>query len=144
MSGSSQQDINRILRLMNEDMNVPGSTQNLSGAKYAQEAEMNELGTNILPGFNTEMNSTEDLTVGETFSDREVKIGKRFIELLGGHNRARDLLDKIIQSDQIFGITDDQQDAAQIGQIADDTPDHPDFASDFTPNFSARFDPSSY
>ena len=54
MRNSSRQDISQILRLMNEDMNIPGSTENLTGARYAQEAELRDLGTNSLQGFTDE------------------------------------------------------------------------------------------
>lgn len=140
MRNSSRQDISQILRLMNEDMNIPGSTENLTGARYAQEAELRDLGTNSLQGFTDETGQIEDLTIGETYTDKEIKIGRRFVELMGSHERARDLLDKIVQSDQIFGVTDEENDANQIEQIASNVPEMPDLAT----NFSARFDPSSY
>ena len=137
---SSTRDISNILRLLNEDPMVSGSTSNLTGAKYAQEAEMRDSGHHSLAGFNQNDLPTQDLTIGETFTEKEIRIGKRFIELAGGHERARDLLDKIIQSDHIFGITDDQADQAQIDMIAQSVPEEPDYPTDF----SSRFNPSSY
>ena len=143
MNVVSNNSIKQILRLMTEDQTIGGSTSNLSGAKYAQDAQSayQDMGHNTLNGFNSEENQFEDLSVGEKYTEREVKIAKRFIALSGGSERARDLLEKTIQADQLLGISDseEQQDRNDIEQIASVIPDQADFPTDY----SSRFNPSS-
>ena len=143
MNSVSNNSIKQILRLMTEDQTIGGSTANLSGARYAQDAEniYQDMGHNTLDGFNSDQQQFEDLDVGEKYTEREVKIAKRFIALTGGGERARDLLEKTIQADQLLGIStsEEEQDRNDIEQIASIIPDQADFPTDY----SSRFNPSS-
>lgn len=143
MSTVSNKSIQQILYLMNENSMVGGATANLSGAAYAQEASFPSMGQNIMQGFNSE-GPIEELEVNESYTEKEVKIARRFIKLLGGDERARDLLEKVISADSIIGVEEPEQaqedhEKSQIDQIATMVPNDVDMPTDY----SSRFNPSS-
>lgn len=143
MSTVSNKSIQKILYLMNENSTIGGATANLSGAAYAQEASFPSMGQSIMQGFNDE-GQIDELEVNESYTEKEVKIARRFIKLLGGSERARDLLEKVISADSIIGIEEPEQyqedrEKSQIDQIAMMVPSEVDTPTDY----SARFNPSS-
>ncbi len=108
-----------------------GKTETLSGAAAAQ----NEM---TLP-FATDLNFV-DIHKGdgqeddyetqneEQYSEKELKITKRFIEIVGGADRARELLDKVDECEDCLGLVDEEDDDESIiQQIADAAPEVPDF-----------------
>lgn len=44
----------------------------------------------------------------EGYSESELKIAKRFVELIGGCDRARELLDKVAECEECLGLLDDE------------------------------------
>jgi len=60
----------------------------------------------------------------EEFSAEELKLGERYVELAGGADRARELLDKIEECGECVGLAGDESD--EIGGISDTMPGLPD------------------
>lgn len=143
MNTQPRSHIDIILKLMNEDPMIGGATTNLTGASYAQNAQdvYQELGSNDLAGFKSSNVQINELPVNETYTEKEVKIAKRFIHLLGDKERARRLLDKVIAADEMIGIEDsavaDQNNIEKIASLIPSEVDHP---TDYSP----AFNPSSY
>jgi hypothetical protein len=126
---------------MNEDPMSGGSTENLTGATQAQDAQniYQDLGTNYLPGIK-QSGRLDTLSVNETFTEKEVKIAKKFISLVGGQERAATLLDKVIAADQMIGVESEEElDRQNIEKIAEIMPTEVDYPTDY----SSAFNPSS-
>jgi len=143
VSTVSNKSIQKILYLMNENSMIGGSTPNLTGAAYAQEGSIPSMGQNIMQGFNSG-EPIDELEINETYTEKEVKLTRRYIQLLGGGERARDLLEKVISADNIIGVEEPEQqqenrEKNQIDQIAMMVPSEVDTPTDF----SSRFNPSS-
>jgi hypothetical protein len=101
------------------------------------------MGQNIMQGFNSG-EPIDELEINETYTEKEVKLTRRYIQLLGGGERARDLLEKVISADNIIGVEEPEQhqenrEKNQIDQIAMMVPSEVDTPTDF----SSRFNPSS-
>lgn len=139
MDTVSKSQINHILRLMMEDPMIGGATTNLTGAAYAQNAQdvYQDLGQSELEGFRDSDQPIQELPVNETYTDKEVKMAKRFIHLLGGRERARKLLDKVISADEMIGVRDDgANDRRSIETIASLIPSEVDYPTDYSPSFN--------
>lgn len=132
-------EIQKILQIMNENPMEPGHTANLSGAKYAQVTP---------PGHDysiDDLGGSSDLGMIETeshsFTAQEVKLARRFVQLIGDPSKARDLVERVVQADADINVEPDyeQIDRQTIDHIGNMTPDEPDSPV----NYSSYFDPSS-
>lgn len=63
-----------------------------------------------------------ELQEDKPFSENDLKIAKRFVELVGGVDRARELLDKIDECEDCIGLVDDEgmeeHDSSEITKLA--------------------------
>ena len=79
----------------------------------------------------------------DEYTTEELKISKRFVELLGGFDRARIALDKIEECDDCIDLLDDEND--EITQIAAIMPSSVDLPTSPTAatNLASMYDPNS-
>lgn len=126
---TSKKDIDKIVMLLSENAMVSGATTNLTGASYAQDME--DLGNP--PAMMSQEQGLAEFDPSPTYTERDVRIAKRFIELAGGIDRAEDLLLKVRQSDEIFGFSQEREDKESISRISDAMPSLPDLPSDYVP-----------
>lgn len=154
---TSKKDIDKIVMLLSENAMVSGATTNLTGAGYAQDME--NLGDP--PAMMDQEQNIAEFDPSPTYTERDVRIAKRFIELAGGIDRAEDLLLKVRQSDEIFGFSQEREDRESISRISDAMPSMPDLPSEYVPsvassqsfqgkmsreanNFGQRYNPAGY
>ncbi len=76
----------------------------------------------VEPDTDTEMDGGE-----EGFTEFQIKVAKRFIEIMGGADKARAVVDKVDECEECLGIVDDDMgDENTIGQMAGMMPGSPD------------------
>lgn len=136
---SMDNEINRIAELL-EDVAPSGGTSHLTGASTAQIAMM------VPPDITTvtsDMPGYGDTTEPEEpqFTELELKLARRFIELVGGAERARDLVNKCDECEECLGlVSDDDNDSIEgmASVIPSDvdlpTPRGVDISSLYNPN----------
>lgn len=129
-------DIKAVLTLL-ENIGAPGATSILTGASMAQD-EMECVGQefatdNIGYGSDTEPEQTE-------FSDLEFKLAKRFLELIGGAERARDLIDKCDECQECLGLVSDED---QIETISGMIPSDVDLPTMQSKDLSPLYNPGA-
>lgn len=73
------------------------------------------------------------------FSEQELKIAKRFIELVGGVDRAKEILDKVDECEDCLELLEDDDDDATIAQVAGTIPSSPDLPT----GLSSLYNPSA-
>jgi hypothetical protein len=84
-----------------------------------------------------------DETPAEVPSPVDLRLAKRFIELVGSPERAHELIDKCSNCLTVLGVDDETNDAQQVEQIASMTPDSPDQPAGFANNnMAAMYDPN--
>jgi len=91
------------------------------GAMGAMQTDM-PVGNPMSMGFGEEEYEEEEYE--EEFSAEELKLGERYIELAGGADRARELLDKVEECGECVGLVGDESDG--INGISDAMPGLPD------------------
>lgn len=101
---------------------IPGSTPTLSGATRAQDA-MAIMTIANPPTTPTQISEPE--CDEEGFNEPELRLAKRFIELVGGAERARELVEKVAECEECLGIVDDD-DEDIIDHISSTMPTHAD------------------
>ena len=114
-------------RIIAEMMGSPGMTSTLSGASMAQgEQDVQNMddGNDMMTMGNDE--PTEDDELG--FTSQQLKIAKRFVELMGGADKARAAIDKVDECDECLDMVDDDQegDSEAIERMAGMLPSQPD------------------
>lgn len=63
----------------------------------------------------------------ENFTEFQLKVAKRFIEIMGNADKARSVIDKVDDCQECLGLVDDEEnDGDAIGQMADMMPGSPD------------------
>ncbi len=98
-----------IAQLMMEDIGMGPSSGSVKGGGPTQ----NMLG---VPDDETQVAMISMSTNGEMeeddsqgFTEKELKLTKRFVELVGGADRARELLDKVDECEDCLGLIDDEE-----------------------------------
>jgi hypothetical protein len=94
------------------DMPIPNMGMGFGGEEYEEEEEEEEY---------------------EEFSAEELQLGERYVELAGGADRARELLNKVEECGECIGMADDEGD--QIEGISDAMPGLPDLPTDHFDGF---------
>lgn len=93
----------------------------------SMDGEMTEV---LAVGSDQQQDDSED-----EFSEKDLKIAKRFIELMGGADRARAAVDKVDEGQEFLGLLDDEEcenggcddgDAGMIAKLAGLLPSMPD------------------
>lgn len=83
----------------------------------------------------------------EGFTATQLKIAKKFVELMGGADKAREAIDKIDECEECLDLVDDSEnaDAAMIDKMASMMPVLPDLPmmSKGQSNFSALYNPNA-
>jgi hypothetical protein len=132
----------RIIMALLEDAGMPGSTSVLSGAASAQNTMLDQPEqyvdtSNIGYGVGTEPEEPE-------FTDLEMRLAKRFLELIGGPERARDLINKCDECEDCLGLVggDDESQISSISELIPSevdlpTPSRSDLSSLYNPNATA-------
>lgn len=80
--------------------------------------------------------SSEDDT---SLTPIQLKIAKRFVELMGGADKARVAVDKVDECEECLGIIDDDEDDANIERMSDMIPNMPDLPT----GLSGMYNPTS-
>ena len=109
--------------------NAPGIT----GSTMAQDAQTMTFASPLVMAVTGRQSGEADSEDQNGYTEEELSITKRFIELIGGAERARELVDKVADCEDCLGIIDDneapQSDDSVIGRMADIMPDMPDLPS---------------
>lgn len=132
-----------ILMLLGEEILPPGSSPTLTGANTAQIAssmpDVSMRETDVIAS--PEYVDTDD---GDQYSDLELKLTKRYLELIGGAERARDLINKCDECMECLGLIDDtMSDEATIQQVSEYIPQDVDYPTNNKMNLSALYNPSA-
>ena len=131
-------EVMRISQLM-EDVPPSGGTSHMSGASTAQIPMM------VQPDVTTLV--SEPRGYGETqedqpeFTELELKIATRFIELVGGAEKARDLINKCDECQECLGLVAD--DGESIENIANIIPSNSDLPTPRGADMSSLYNPSA-
>lgn len=125
-------DIKAIIAIL-ENVEVPGSTSILSGASMAQDemmlGDMDDASTNN--GYDVQNNDDQE------FTSTELKLAKRFIELIGGAEKAKDLIDKCDECQECLGLVSDDDQIQEISVMVPSDVDLPTIKSkDFSPLYN--------
>jgi hypothetical protein len=96
------------IALMMESIDMPAQ-----GGRPSSNAETpNSLGdsmdgenTEVLPVGSDQQQDDRD----DEFTDKELKLAKRFVELIGGADRARAAVDKVDEGEEFLGLLDDEE-----------------------------------
>lgn len=89
----------------------------------------------------------------EGYTEEELKLAKRFSELVGGPDRAREILDKVADCEECLDLVDDEpeegssgfgSDEEAITHLASMMPDSPDLPTSFknNMNLSSLYNPN--
>lgn len=105
-------DIKMIVSLL-EDIGTPGTTSILSGASMAQLA-MDDDVAQIANGAESYEQTPQD---SDKYTALELRLAARFVELVGGSERACDLIKKIKEVQEV--LDPDRQSAASDSQNID-------------------------
>ena len=77
------------------------------------------------------------------FTDLELRIARRFLELVGGIERARDLISRCDECEECLGIIDDDEmDQQTISGVANMMPDEVDMPTN-SKDMSSLYNPSA-
>lgn len=141
MRPATNGEVNYIAKLMVEMDPTSGSASHLAGDTMAQDA-MTLLTINNTP-MGQSRYENDGMEEEEEFGETELKLAKRFIEIIGGADRARDLLDKVNDCEECLGMVDgdeEDEDVDMIGKISASIPSSPDMPM---MNMASQFNPSS-
>jgi len=102
----------------------------LAGSGLAQGAMQTDMPAGNPMGMGMEFGGEEEYEEEECeeFSAEELQLGERYVELAGGADRARELLDKVEECGECIGMVGDEGD--QIEGISDAMPGLPDLPTD--------------
>jgi hypothetical protein len=133
-----------ILLLLGEDILPPGSSSTLTGANTAQiassmpDVSMRETDYITAP-------ETVDSQDGDQYSDLELKLTKRFIELIGGAERARDLISKCDECMECLGMLDDtsKSDVSTIQKVSEFMPQDVDYPTNNKMDLATLYNPNA-
>lgn len=130
-SRTPQNHVDQIASMLSEDP--------LAGGAMGQNAM--QMASSMLDMAGSEPMSQHEMEgmsdEPEEFDEQEMRIAKRFIELIGSPERAQELLDKVSDCEECLGLVDDDSSAIeQISMVMPATPDMPTMG-----NISAQFDP---
>jgi hypothetical protein len=128
--------IRSILTIMEDNFDA-GRTP-MSGAIMAQmevDTDMRDTSKPHSTGYDVEPEKPE-------YTELEYKIAKRFIVLVGGVERARDIINKCDECAECLNLmSDEEMDAQTIDQVADMVPDDVDMPT--VRNVSTLYNPSA-
>jgi hypothetical protein len=138
-----------IARLMTEGLVIeePGMTSMLSGATSAQQGQSLPFDADVSVVSVQDNDDLEDDSEG--YTAQELKLAKRFIELVGSADRARELVDKVDDCEDCLQLIDDREserrDLSQIEKMAGLLPDLPDLpmATRAVTDLSTLYNPSA-
>lgn len=116
-------EVKLILSLM-EDYPT-GNTSILTGGSMAQDEE--QLQDEMLGGQAAYAEQHEDSPMSDgagTFTALELRLATRFLELVGGAARAKELIEKVVDCQECLGVDDqlEQIDGERINAMADMMP----------------------
>jgi hypothetical protein len=132
--------------LVTED---PGMTSILSGASSAQNAQSLPFDGDASISVVKIQEEPDELEEPEGYTAKELKLAKRFVELVGGADRARELIDKVDDCEDCLQIIDDEEvqrrDAAEIEKMAGLIPGLPDLpmAAKAVMDLSSLYNPNA-
>lgn len=130
-----------IARLMCEDIDMVSP---LSGMQ--SQTAMGMSGSDS-EAQNVMLTSSEPTEEEEKPTTEQLKITKRFVELVGGMENARTLLDKLDECDDCIDLLDDEgiehHETGMISQMAELVPDLPDLPTMNSLSLSALYNPSA-
>lgn len=110
---SSANDVKRVLTIM--EMGAPGPGAPDGG--MSPGADTGDVG-NMMAGMMDTMGVTpEEEQYDDNFNDAEMKLAKRFIEIVGCPDRAAELLDKAIEGLDYLGMVNDNEDGEDSNAI---------------------------
>lgn len=135
---SLDNDISKIRELL-EDIPPPGSTTMPGGAcggSMANIAMMAPPSITTVSGYGNSSEPEEP-----QYSELELKIANRFIELVGGAERARELISKCDECNECLGLVDDESDS--IEGVAAMMPVSADLPTGRGMEMSALYNPSA-
>ena len=134
---SSQTNVNRVAILMEMGMAGPGAPDATSPG-----VDNGNVG-NVMAGMMDTMGVTPEEESYAEFSDEEMKLAKRFIEIVGCPERSEELLAKALEGFEYLGMIDDNEtDAASIGAVAKAVPFDMD-ATTTIAHLVSSFDPNA-
>ena len=134
-----QKSIRQILNIM-EDMPMAGTTSVLSGGSAAQDAQ--EVGMDIMPsdyapdGYEQEEEECGDCPISSELLD----LAQELIARAGGPDKARDIIDKVQDVQEVLNVDD----ASAIAGMAEQMPEDSDLPTNNRHDelgMSAMYDP---
>lgn len=142
-------DIRMIMSLL-EDVGTPGTTSILSGGSMAQMA-MDQASTDQQQ-ISDSIGGSEGDYQEQPFTAIELKLTARFIELVGGFDRACDLIKKIKEVQNVLDVDEESEtiESNRIDAVADLMPSDVDLPTKQDPgtftvasNFSSLYNPNA-
>lgn len=118
-----------------------GNTSHMTGGSTAQIAMM------VPPDITTVVSepggygTTEQ--EGPEFSELELRLANRFLELIGGAERARDVINKCEECNECLGLTDDDSEEGSIDNIAAMIPSSSDLPTARGTSMSTLYNPNA-
>lgn len=140
MANKNTKDISLILSIMEDDM-VPGRTP-MSGGIMAQTSmsypdnHSDDLLNPDNGGYGRDSGPEEP-----QFTDLELRLARRFLQLVGGIERARDLISRCDECEECLGLVDDE-DEQTINGVASMIPDEVDMPT-MRSDLSSLYNPSA-
>ncbi len=121
MNNASDKTVNQIMRLMCE-MDPTGLTNNIvGGVSTPVNQPYTTLNQSPFGGDRYE-NNCDDYP---DFTEQEMRLAKKFVELVGCPERATELLNKVAECEDCLGLIDDSE-TDEIGFVASTVPMAPD------------------
>lgn len=132
-------DIGLICSIMESEM-MPGKTP-MAGALMAQTSMSYPDNHEDLLNPDNGSYGRETQPEENKFTDLELRIGRRFLELVGGIERARDLVNRCDECEECLGLVDDD-DEETINGVASMIPDEVDMPTK-QQDISTLYNPSA-
>lgn len=108
-------------------------------------SSMGNMAMSAMPTDSPLSGAQEEPEEPDGYTEEELQLTKKFIDMIGGPERARELVDKVNECEDCLDIIDDgdteeEDDAASISVISRSVPDAPDL-----PRLMAKsFDPGQH
>lgn len=129
MSHVDRRTVDAILHVMMEMEPQPSNAPGLAGSMDNGMAGHITISTPDVISPNSQSDDYCDEQDG--YTEDELRITKKFVEMIGGAERARELVDKVADCEECLDIVDDEAEqesmmGSLIGRMADTMPQTPD------------------
>lgn len=117
--------VKSIVQIMMEMEPGPSMAPGLAGSNLARDSmSMTIVSPPVAP---TMIGQHEEEGQEDGYTEDELRITKKYIEMIGGAERARELIDRVAECEDCLDIIDDEEAmSGMIGRMADTMPSSPD------------------